>query len=118
MNIEELRAQIDEVDDELLSLLNKRTQLVLEIAAHKRAANIPLYDPDRERFVVERACFVCPGPLDHAAVHLIFRCLIGESRRIAAATLCDPGNGEAKRPEQLSTASEPFSKGASRRDVG
>ncbi len=52
MNIEDWRAEIDSVDDELLSLINKRARLAVEVVILKRAAGIPITDPEREREVL------------------------------------------------------------------
>ena len=73
MRIEDWRAQIDEVDNELLRLLNRRARLAARIGGMKSRAGLPLYDPDREREVLARACRANAGPLDEGAVARIFR---------------------------------------------
>ena len=84
MSIEDWRAQIDELDGELLRLLNKRAGLAAQIGALKRHAGLPLYDAARERDVLTRACRDNRGPLDESAVERIFRHVIRESRRVEA----------------------------------
>ena len=84
MSIEDRRAQIDEIDRELLRLLNRRASLAAQIGALKRRAGLPLYDADRERDVLARACRDNQGPLDDCAVAEIFRHVIRESRRVEA----------------------------------
>ena len=87
MTIEDWRAEIDAVDDELLRLLNERARLALKVGGSKRRAGLSLCDRAREREVVERACRANRGPLDARAVGLIFRRIIRESRRVQAEAL-------------------------------
>jgi len=82
MNIEDWRAEIDSVDDELLSLINKRARLAVEVGILKRAAGIPITDPEREREVLTRLSRANDGPLDEEAVQKLFRQIIHESRQI------------------------------------
>lgn len=84
MSIEDWRAQIDEIDGELLRLLNRRASLAVQIGALKRHAGLPLYDAARERDVLARTCRDNRGPLDERAVTRIFRRVIRESRRVEA----------------------------------
>jgi chorismate mutase len=84
MSIEERRAEIDEVDDELVALLNRRALLTAALAELKSGNGLPLYDPDREHEVIDRACRACSPPLDVAAVRAIFTCILRESRRMSA----------------------------------
>lgn len=82
MNLEEWRRHIDAIDDQLLKLLNKRVQLVLQIGQEKRARQLPIYAPEREAHIIERLLASNPGPLDEQAVRRIFESILGESRRL------------------------------------
>ena len=82
MKIEDWRAEIDAVDDELLRLINKRARLAVEVGILKRAAGIPIVDPEREREVLARLSRANAGPLDEEAVQKLFRQIIHESRQI------------------------------------
>lgn len=53
--LEELRREIDLVDDQLVAVLADRAALVREVWALKRARGLPLRDPAREQAIVERA---------------------------------------------------------------
>jgi len=77
------REKIDEIDDELVILLNRRAELVVELGKLKKLAHIPLYDSIRERQILERACLLNTGPFDQLAITKIFRCIMKESRRTA-----------------------------------
>ena len=84
MSIEDWRAQIDDVDAELLRLLNRRASLAVQIGALKRHAGLPVHDARRERYVLAKVCRDNRGPLDERAIVEIFRLVIRESRRIEA----------------------------------
>lgn len=49
MDIKELRAQIDEIDAQLLELFRARMNVSLGVAEYKREKNMAVYDPARER---------------------------------------------------------------------
>ncbi len=80
--LEDLRAAIDAVDAEILSLVAKRIGLVLQIADYKRGRALPIYDPARERSVIARLIRLAPALLDAQLVRRVFERIIDESRRI------------------------------------
>lgn len=49
-----LRAEIDECDRELVNLLCKRMEICQRIALYKKEANMPIFDPARERALLAR----------------------------------------------------------------
>ena len=53
MDIADWRKQIDEIDRKLVELLNQRAQAAHEIGKLKRDADMPIYEPDRERAVFD-----------------------------------------------------------------
>jgi chorismate mutase / prephenate dehydratase len=54
MSIDDIRRRIDSVDDKILDLLEERAGLAAEAGVAKRAADQPLYDPEREQRVLSR----------------------------------------------------------------
>lgn len=72
-DLSRLRAEIDTVDAQLVALIARRAEAVASIGAAKRAAGMPVYAPDREREVVERAVSRNPGPISNATLETIFR---------------------------------------------
>jgi len=82
MNIEYWRAEIDEVDRELLRLLNRRARLAAKVGRLKQAAGLPLTDPDREQVVLQQLQQANTGPLDSRAINKVFRRIIRESRQV------------------------------------
>jgi chorismate mutase len=81
-DLENLRTAIDTVDAEILALVARRIQLVLRIADYKRGRAMPVYDPARERNVIERLIALAPATLDAQLVRRVFERIIDESRRI------------------------------------
>ena len=49
MDINELRSQIDIIDDQLVKLFVERMAVSEKIGAYKKANNLPVFDPGRER---------------------------------------------------------------------
>lgn len=48
------RDRIDEIDAQLVNLFEERMEIVLKIADHKKANNIPILNEGREREVIEK----------------------------------------------------------------
>lgn len=80
--IETLRGRIDRVDDRILALLNARARLVQQIGALKARAAAVIYDPAREKQILDRLTRVDGGPLDPAAVRAIFAEIISTNRAL------------------------------------
>ena len=49
MDLSQLRLQIDNIDDQLISLFGQRMQVAAQIADYKKQNNLPIYVPSRER---------------------------------------------------------------------
>ena len=84
LTIEELRKRIDVIDDQLVRLLNVRVACAVEIGRIKHDQGVPIYQPDREKQVLElvRASAVqLAGPLNADAVVRIFERVMDEARR-------------------------------------
>jgi chorismate mutase len=80
--IREYRRRIDQIDDQLMKLLNSRSACAVEIGRLKRQRGMPVYQPEREKWILERAEANNPGPLDSGAVRRVFERIIDESRRL------------------------------------
>ncbi len=82
MTIEDWRRRIDEIDRKLVELLNERSRCALEIGRLKRAAALPLYQPEREREVLEGVERANGGPLPDTAIRRLFERILDEARSI------------------------------------
>ena len=89
-DLEELRRGIDAVDQSILKLLHERVRLVMAVGEYKRERGIPVYDPARERALLDRLCKEAHPPLDPDTVRRIFERLVDESRRIEQHHVASP----------------------------
>lgn len=81
MSLEQLRKQIDRVDDRLLRLLNERAGLAKRVGAIKQRQGRRLFDPSRERAILVRLAKANRGPLSERAIHAIYREILRQVRR-------------------------------------
>ncbi len=82
MDIDDLRKEIDRLDNELLRIFNERAGLALKIGEIKKGLGLPVYDPAREKLIFQRMKDANPGPLDDQAIVRLFERVIDESRRL------------------------------------
>jgi len=82
VDIEALRARIDEIDEKLVTLLSERATCALAIGKLKEAAGVPIYQPSREADVLRHVRTVNTGPLDDDAIGRLFERVIDEARRL------------------------------------
>ena len=80
--LDELRRQIDAIDEQLVRLLSARAACALEIGHEKKTAGLEVYQPTREAEVLEHVQRVNTGPLDDGAVKRLFERIIDEARRL------------------------------------
>jgi chorismate mutase-like protein len=79
--LDELRADIDRVDEVLVRLLNERARVACEIGRVKKEQGIELYQPDREKQVLAHVRSVASeGPLGADAIARLFERIIDEAR--------------------------------------
>lgn len=71
--LSQLRPLIDACDARLLSALNERARLVMEVGARKAADGTPVYAPHREQMVLSRVLDANTGPLLAVTVEAIWR---------------------------------------------
>lgn len=76
--LQELRQQIDDIDDQILALLNRRADVVVEVGKIK-AGGSHYYVPSREQAIYERLISANPGPFPDEGVRRVFREVISAS---------------------------------------
>ena len=81
MDISDWRHKIDDVDRKLVELLSQRAQAVHEIGKLKSGAGLPVYEPDREKAVLENARQANGGPLPDRGLMRIFERIIDVMRQ-------------------------------------
>jgi len=77
--LERLRKEIDEIDNEILKLLNKRANVVIGIAHIKRNEKTKFYSPEREREILERLTSLNKGPFPNNTLKVIYREILSAS---------------------------------------
>lgn len=71
--LEELRAQLDEINIEILELLSRRAELVQEIGELKKLKGTERFDPIREKEMLDKLVAANPGPFDDNTIRHLFK---------------------------------------------
>lgn len=82
MNLNDLRKEIDQIDEQVLKLLNRRAEIAKEVGQHKARSRSHYFTPEREQTVFKRLVSQNTGPLPPEAVRSIYREIISASRAL------------------------------------
>ncbi len=96
MKIDDWRRKIDAIDRKLVELLNERSHCALEIGRLKRELGVPLYQPEREREVLEGVERANRGPLADTAIRRLFERILDEARAVERAAMHQADGPEKK----------------------
>jgi chorismate mutase-like protein len=91
--VEDWRGKIDEIDRRLVELLNERSRCVIEIGRIKQTTGEGLYQPDREKKVLDGVVSANHGPLSDAAIRRLFERILDEARSVER-TVMHSGDGK------------------------
>ena len=80
--ISTLRRAIDEVDEKIMDLINRRLALAQLIGRIKQQSGISLTDRRREKEIIKRLLHKNPGPLSNDGLRKIFSAIIAEGRNV------------------------------------
>lgn len=80
--IQRLRSEIDALDSELLKLVEKRTQMVLQLALAKREQGVDDYDPVREQAILENLYQEFSPTFTQQEIEAIFKPIFKASLRV------------------------------------
>jgi chorismate mutase-like protein len=81
--LDDLRQDIDRVDEVLVRLLNERARCACEIGRLKRVLGVEVYQPEREKQVIDHVRGVASeGPLGPDAIARLFERIIDEARSL------------------------------------
>jgi chorismate mutase len=80
--LERLREAIDELDRVIVKLLNQRAKYAMEIGQAKKAVELAIYSPEREREVIRNVEEENRGPLSTDGIRRLYERIIDESRRL------------------------------------
>jgi chorismate mutase-like protein len=73
VNLDDIRRQIDTIDQELLGLLNRRADLVHEVGVVKKRDGLQIYAPEREEALLRRLISMNEGRLSETSIRAIYR---------------------------------------------
>lgn len=79
MDLIELRSQINDIDDEILSLFIKRMGICENVAEYKKKHNLPVLQNNREKEVIDRIISMSPDNLKNGA-SLLFTSIMDISK--------------------------------------
>jgi len=108
MELSEIRARIDAVNDEMLKLFLERMDLVEQVGEYKKANNLPIKNRQREREILA-SVMEKSGDLDRYAYHL-FSTIIQLSCAREAEQLHIPARVTAQIQAALANGSDVFPK--------
>ena len=81
--LNELRKEIDSIDDLILNKLNERMKLVEQIGKLKQTTGTPIYRPERERAIINRLTSLSKDKaLNKAAIEAIYLEIFAVSRNL------------------------------------
>ncbi len=82
MTLDELRENIDRIDDTLLKLLNERMEYVHDVGELKNTTGAPIYRPEREQAILNRLKAQNDGKLTDSAIDALFLELFAVARNL------------------------------------
>jgi len=82
MNLNELRKEIDAIDEQVVTLLNRRAEIAQEIGHHKTRDKSPYFTPEREQTVYKRLTALNNGPLPNEGIRAIYREVMSAARAL------------------------------------
>src|SRR5262245_66658134 len=93
--LDELRDDIDRVDEVLVRLRSDRARVACEIGRLKKEQGIEIYQPEREKQVLEHVRNVAvEGPLGADAIARLFERIIDEARSLERRVIHGEISGE------------------------
>ena len=106
MDMTTIRQRIDEIDSQMVELYRQRMEAVSEIGAYKRAHNLPIYDSERQRNLLNKVGEQA-GEEYEGGVRALFQTMMELSRSYQmrasgrTSTLADSMNAAVADTEQL-----------------
>lgn len=101
--LEQIREQIDSVDGRLVPLLEERLHASADVADYKKAHGMEIFQPERERAVIERAVSKLTDKGLSRAVAEIVACVMDVGKLCQLSRIFEEGDGLER---------EPFDRGA------
>ncbi|MEY8442954.1 chorismate mutase [Lactococcus ileimucosae] len=80
MTLENIRKEIDALDEQILALLDQRMFLVEKVIAAKAQENLQVLDAAREKFILEKIEKKIKNPQYAASIQSIYKEIMKQSR--------------------------------------
>ena len=97
-DIDDWRLEIDELDEKLIELFNRRAEYAIEIGKIKLRKGLPVHNPQRENQIYNHVKSYNQGPLSDLAIRRLFERIIDETRSLERET-CEKGMGNGNQHE-------------------
>ncbi len=92
LDLELIRKEIDKMDQQLAEVLENRLQLVMQVAAYKKAKGLPVKDKNREARVIAKVAGFLENKEYSIAVKNIMRGIIDQACVLEEAALAGPAD--------------------------
>ncbi len=79
-NLQQLRKRIDLLDNQIVSLLNRRLRLAQQVGNLKIQNGGRIYDPQREQQLLRQLCSTQKGPMPSNELRFIYQRILKASR--------------------------------------
>ena len=90
MDLQKSRSDISQIDEQIVSLFQKRMAISKEIAQYKKENRLPIYDPERERAILNRVTALAGDELaDYTGV--LYQTMFDVSRSYQHTVINRPG---------------------------
>jgi chorismate mutase/prephenate dehydratase len=89
VDLNQLRIQIDSIDERLVELLNERAYCVLEIGRYKQKNHRAVYEPQREEMVMANVARCNHGPMPIEELATIYTAILASMRRLQSPDLLE-----------------------------
>ncbi|MCC7494529.1 MAG: prephenate dehydratase [Fimbriimonadaceae bacterium] len=73
MSLADLRRQLNHLDDQIIALLKQRAEVAVAVGEVKRAEGLPFFDPERERWILDRIANSDLGKFPRQSAVSVFR---------------------------------------------
>jgi len=81
-SLNQLRNKIQAIDQKILDLLHERAEIAIEIGRIKRSQHLPVYDPQRERELLDLLIQNNKSPLSEEGITQIFSTIMDEFKKL------------------------------------
>ncbi|UCD34773.1 MAG: prephenate dehydratase [Nitrospiraceae bacterium] len=78
-DLEQFRKQIDEIDEKILQLLNRRAEIAIAVGKAKQDKQIKVHSQEREKAILRRLKETNPGPFPNETLNLIYEEILSAS---------------------------------------